>query len=352
MNAQQQFFVSIVINAAIAGTMLVAAGINLMATWRNGRALEGWLHTAVWGLLALYALFTAALSLINYLGVRNLLVDKLIFGRNVEAALLLLVIFVLIVVPRLRPGLFPKSLNLFRAMAVSGAEVRAELEQIKLREAALVQSNASLEKFAFAVSHDLRDPVGRIRSLVSILREELDLTGDALDIMKRIERAISEAEAQVSGLLEFYRVNRDIVIQTCRLGDILNSVLTMFKPFYVEVGILPTVRADPRLMGIVLQNLLSNALKFTGDRPVKIEISATIQDKMHVICVKDNGIGIDNAYLDEIFVIFKRLHGASEFPGEGLGLSLVQRIIEAHGGRVWVKSQEGEGSEFYFSIPV
>jgi len=350
MNAQQQFFISIVINAAIAITMLMAAGINLWATWRNGRSLEGWLHTVVWGLLALYALFTSALSLINYLGVRNILVDKLILGRNVESLLLLLLICVLLVVPRLRPGLFPKSLNLFRAMAASGAEVRTELERVRGQTHALRRSNDSLEKFAFAVSHDLRDPINRIRGLLSILLEDFPVEEEAKEIMERIIRAGDEAEAQVESLLEFYRVNRDLKIEDCRLNEILLTVLAVFPPFEIEVGELPMVRADRRLMGIVLQNLLSNAIKFSDGQPVRI--SGETQGNEHVIRVADKGIGIAPEFLEEIFLIFRRLHGASEYPGAGLGLSLVQRIIEAHGGRVWAESKPGAGSEFFFTLPV
>jgi len=350
MNAQQQFFISMVINAAIAITMLVAAGINLLATWRKGRTLEGWLHTAVWGLLALYALFTSALSLINYLGVRNLLVDKLILGRNMEALLLLLLICVLLVLPRLRPELFPKSLYLFRAMAVSGVEVRAELERVRSQTHALLRSNDSLEKFAFAVSHDLRDPINRIRGLLSILLEDFPVEGEAREIMDRIIRAGDEAEAQVEALLQFYRVNRDLKIEDCQLNEILLTVLAVFPPFEIEVGELPVVRADRRLMGIVIQNLLSNAVKFSDGQPVRI--SGETKGNEHVIRVADKGIGIAPEFLEEIFLIFRRLHGASEYPGAGLGLSLVQRIIEAHGGRVWAESKPGAGSEFFFTLPV
>lgn len=339
-------------NAAIAAAMLVATAINGWATWRNGRSLEGWLHTAAWGLLALYALFTAALSYINYMGLRELLVDELIFGRNVEALALLFIICVLIVVPRLRPGLFPKSLNLFRAMAASGSQVRAELERVRGQAAALERSNASLEKFAFAVSHDLRDPINRIRGLISILLEDFPVEGEAREIMERIIRAGDEAEAQVSALLEFYRVNRDLEIEECRLSEVLLAVLAIFPPFEVEVGALPVVRADRRLMGLVLQNLLSNALKFVEPgRAARVTISGETRGGEHVIRVSDNGIGIEPEFLEEVFVIFKRLHGASEYPGTGLGLSLVQRIIEAHGGRVWAESEPGVGSVFCFTLP-
>lgn len=353
LDAGQQFLISIYINSAIVVAMGVATGLNLRSALRT-RNVEAWLHTAFWALWAGYALMVVIISALNFVSfeLRNRVIAEFMFTRNVESLLLLIFIVTLVSLPLINRSRWAKSLALFRAISASVEQIKAELEQALQREARLVQSNKSLENFAFAVSHDLRDPVSRIRSLVSILREDLALTGEALDIMQRIERAIGEAEAQVSGLLEFYRVNRDIAIQPVRLGEVLNSVLTMFKPFHIEIGPLPTVQADPRLMGIVFQNLLSNAIKFTNGKPIKVEISASIKNREHVIRVADNGIGIDNAYLDQIFVIFKRLHGASEFPGDGLGLSLVQRIVEAHGGRVWAESVEGEGSEFYFTLPL
>jgi light-regulated signal transduction histidine kinase (bacteriophytochrome) len=119
----------------------------------------------------------------------------------------------------------------------------------------------------------------------------------------------------------------------------------------VSVGPLPTVLAQPQLLGQVFQNLIANALKFYKGPPPQVEVGCRSEAGAQVFWVRDQGIGISSEYFDMIFKLFRRLHTRDEYPGSGLGLSLCKKIVEKHGGRIWVESQLGKGSTFYFSLP-
>ena len=115
---------------------------------------------------------------------------------------------------------------------------------------------------------------------------------------------------------------------------------------------LPTVLADPTQLGQVLLNLVGNAIKFRGDEPPVIRVGATRADDEWSFSVRDNGIGIDPQHAGRVFVIFQRLHGRKDYPGSGIGLAICKKIVERHGGRIWLESQPGQGATFYFTIPV
>src|SRR5437867_10125931 len=119
----------------------------------------------------------------------------------------------------------------------------------------------------------------------------------------------------------------------------------------VDVETLPIVQADPTQMRQIFQNLIGNALKFRGAEPPRIQVSARREGKHWVLSVSDNGIGIDREYVERIFVIFQRLHGRDRYPGTGIGLAICRKIVERHGGRIWVESEPGRGSRFFFTMP-
>ena len=168
---------------------------------------------------------------------------------------------------------------------------------------------------------------------------------------KRMSRMIRD-------LLAYSRAGRaDLVLDSVDLGLVLQDVVEDLREILDEIGgevswgALPTIRASPTLIAQVFANLVGNALKFRGDAPPRVQVSAIQAGGEWIFCVEDNGIGIAEEHQERIFQAFQRLHGPDEIPGSGIGLNICQRIIVRHGGRIWVKSRPGRGSLFRFTIP-
>ena len=257
----------------------------------------------------------------------------------------------------------PVEIGLNPVERAAGTHVIASVIDITERkrvEDELRRSNEELERFAYVASHDLQEPLRMVGSYVQLLarryRGQLDSDADefigyALDGALRMQRLIEE-------LLAFSRVGtRGAPLVPTDCAVVVESALRSLKLAIEEagatvvVGPLPTVLADPGQLEQVFQNLLSNALKFRGEEPPTIEVSAERRDPVWELRVRDNGIGIDPEYFDRIFVIFQRLHGRDEYPGTGMGLAIVKKIVERHGGRIGVESTPGEGSTFSFTLP-
>jgi light-regulated signal transduction histidine kinase (bacteriophytochrome) len=173
----------------------------------------------------------------------------------------------------------------------------------------------------------------------------------AVDGARRMQRLIED-------LLVYSRVGskgKDLV--PTDTGEVLRGVLGLLRPSIEETGAqitageLPTVRADASQLGQVFQNLIGNAIKFRGDRPPKIHVDARREAGLWVFSVADNGIGIDPEFAQKVFVIFQRLHTKEKYPGTGIGLAICKKIVERHGGRIWVESKDRQGSTFCFTIP-
>jgi signal transduction histidine kinase len=243
-----------------------------------------------------------------------------------------------------------------------GRRQRAELERrVKERTAQLEATNKELESFTYSVSHDLRAPLRAIDGFARILEDD---HGDQLDHEARrllgVVRDSSRKMGQlIDDLLAFSRLGRKplqaALIDMKRLAEkALEEARGAAErpPVQATVGALPPAQGDASLVQQVWANLISNAMKFSSgrDEPV-IEISGRSDGDYNVYCVKDNGAGFDMRYYDKLFGVFQRLHDPAEFPGTGVGLAIVQRVVAKHGGRAWAESKPGEGAVFYFTLP-
>jgi signal transduction histidine kinase len=234
-------------------------------------------------------------------------------------------------------------------------------EQLEETVEDLERSNIELEQFAYVASHDLQEPLRMVSSYMQLLekryRGRLDDDADefiafAVDGAKRLQTLIKD-------LLAFSRVkSRGRSFDSTDSQWIIERVLTNLGELIKENNAtvthdrLPTVMADDVQLEQVFQNLLGNAIKFHSEVPPEIHIGAERMDGEWKFSVRDNGIGIEPEYREKIFVIFKRLHGGEEYPGTGIGLAISKRIIERHGGRIWVETTPGGGSTFFFTLPV
>ncbi len=232
--------------------------------------------------------------------------------------------------------------------------------ELKAKAEELARSNGELEQFAYIASHDLQEPLRAIAGACQFLarryKDRLDdeareFIGFAVDGAKRMQELISD-------LLDYSRVTskaRELVATSAEatVSSVTANLSLQIdeKAARVTHGPLPEVNADPSQLLQLLQNLVTNALKFNDKAAPRVHVSSVLEGGLWHFTVQDNGIGIDPKYFDRLFVIFKRLHGRGEYPGTGLGLALCKKIVERHGGRIWVDSTPGEGSTFHFTLP-
>jgi PAS domain S-box-containing protein len=234
-------------------------------------------------------------------------------------------------------------------------------KQMKTTMNELKRSNKELERFAYVSSHDLQEPL-RMVTLYSQLLEKRykdSLDADADDFIEYIVDNAKRMKYLIDDLLEYSRVSNQVKeFENIDLEKVLENILSNLSILLVEnnadvtYNSLPTIFADKNQMIQVFQNLITNAIKFRGKKPPKIDISAQKGNKEWIFSVKDNGIGINPKHRKQIFEVFKRLHTREEYPGTGIGLSIAQKIIQKHGGRIWVESELGKGSTFFFTIPI
>lgn len=233
-------------------------------------------------------------------------------------------------------------------------------EDLRQRAAQLEAANKELEAFSYSVSHDLRAPLRSIDGFSHVLLEDYSeqLPDEGKGYLERVRAAAQRMAVLIDDLLNLSRVTRTALqpkfINLSQMVEEIARSLRESQPNrQVTFSITPDlmVEGDPRLLHIVLENLLSNAWKFTSRQaePV-IEFGQKTHAKERTFYVRDNGVGFDMAYADKLFGVFQRLHSISEFPGTGVGLATVQRIIAIHGGRIWAESAEGQGAAFYFTL--
>jgi light-regulated signal transduction histidine kinase (bacteriophytochrome) len=221
--------------------------------------------------------------------------------------------------------------------------------------------NREMEAFNYSVSHDLRAPLRGIARFSQALQEDYaaQLDDAGRDYLQRVRQAAQRMGHLIDDLLRLSRISRQqISFKPVDLSAMAENVVfelqqrdSRHRP---EIAISPglSARGDKDLLRIVLENLLGNAWKFTTQTPAaRIEVGQERLDKEQVFFVRDNGAGFDMAHADKLFTPFQRLHTTSEFPGTGIGISLVQRIIHRHGGRVWATGALQQGATFYFTLP-
>ncbi len=225
----------------------------------------------------------------------------------------------------------------------------------------LARSNSELEQFAWVASHDLQEPLRMVASYTQLLskRYKGKLDADADEFIAFAVDGATRMRRLINALLELSRVGtrgKDFEATDCEA--IYDRTLVNLQGLVEESGALvthdrlPTVMGDVTQLGQLFQNLIANAIKFRGDEQLTVHVGAEQRNGHWEFCVRDNGIGIDPEYAERIFVVFQRLHGKGDRPGTGIGLSICKKIVELHGGRIWVKSLPDEGATFYFTLPV
>ena len=237
----------------------------------------------------------------------------------------------------------------------------AELER-RLREhmAELETSNRELDAFTRSASHDLRSPLNVVLGFSQLLVSELGpkMPTDQRGWLVQIERAALQMSELIDALMRLSQVGKQAMnLQPVDVGALVREVLNergaeqAQRGVVVHVGELPEVRADPALLRQVFVNLLSNAFKYTRRvQQPEIDVRVETRDDGRVFSVRDNGPGFDMARASRLFDAFQRFHGSDEFEGNGVGLSIVQRVVQRHGGRIWAEAEPGRGAVFYFTL--
>ena len=237
---------------------------------------------------------------------------------------------------------------------------RAE-EKLKVTLADLERSNKELEQFAYVASHDLQEPLRMVSSYTQLLarRYQGQLDAEANEFIAYAVDGANRMQGLINDLLAYSRVGtRGKGFEPTDCTAVLDQALANLKAAMEKSGAvvthdpLPTVMADNLQLVQLFQNLIGNAIKFHVEKPPRIHVSAEQKGNEWVFSVRDNGIGIDPQYAERIFIIFQRLHTREEYPGTGIGLAICKKIVERRGGRIWVESQLGKGSTFYFTIPI
>ena len=234
-------------------------------------------------------------------------------------------------------------------------------EKVKIRTEELAKSNSELANFAYVTSHDLREPLRMITSFLQLLerRYKDQLDQDANDFINYAVDGSKRLNDMITDLLEYSKLTRiEPTFTKVNLNKVLDDTLINLVIPIEENNViitydrLPTVNGDENSLLMILQNLIGNAIKYHGQKQPKIHISAVKEKTQNVISIKDNGIGIKPEHLKRIFKVFQRLHRHDEYPGTGIGLAIAQKIVQQHGGNIWVESEYGKGTTFHFSIPI
>ena len=232
------------------------------------------------------------------------------------------------------------------------AELKKTMKDLK-------NSNIELEQFAYVASHDLQEPLRMVASFTQLLQDRYKdkLDEDANDFINYAVDGATRMQNLINDLLIFSRVgSRGKPFKIVDMNVVIENVLNNFRQLIKETHSmviydpLPVIEADESQMIQLFQNLISNGIKFRGEKDPIIHVTAETKANKWIFTVKDNGIGIDNKFFDRIFIIFQRLHKKSEYGGTGIGLAVCKKIVQRHGGKIWVDSEFGKGSSFHVTI--
>lgn len=240
------------------------------------------------------------------------------------------------------------------------SDLEQRIDELRAANLELQRSNEDLERFAYAASHDLSEPLRAVSGMVQLLarRYEGRLGADADLYISRAVAASGRMQVLIDDLLVYSRLGHgEVAADRVDCQALVTRVLAdLRQPIEdarasVTVARLPAVQGDATQIRQVFQNLISNALKFHGEAAPDIHVSAEPAGDEWRFAVTDNGIGIEPRHAERVFEVFKRLHGASSYPGTGMGLAICKRIVERHGGRLWVEPAQAGGSKFQFTLP-
>ena len=233
--------------------------------------------------------------------------------------------------------------------------------RVSHRTAELEEVNRELEAFSYSVAHDLRAPLRAVLGFTAILQESHagQLPEDVRGLLDHVTRNAHRMAELIDGLLRLSRLGRQqLKVESVAMTRLVRDVVDELSkdpgddPVTIVVNPLPDVMADQILLRQVITNLVSNAIKFTrGRQPARVTIGCEQQEGADVFFVRDNGAGFDMRHAERLFGVFQRLHPSGNFPGTGIGLSIVQRIVHRHGGRVWAQAEVDRGATFYFTFP-
>ena len=255
---------------------------------------------------------------------------------------------------------YKTKIKLIAELRDSYAELERTKEDLERKSQELARSNDDLKEFAYAASHDLQEPLRIIRGYVQLLakRYKGKLDADADDFIKYAVEGVGRMQRLIKDLLEYSRLGiTGETLKPSECTELVERALANLQVAIQESGAevtydpLPAIAVDPSQLSRVFQNLIGNAIKFHGGVAPRVHISSERRGEEWVFSVRDNGIGMDPDQSERIFMIFQRLHTREEYDGTGIGLAICKKIVERHGGRIWVESEEGKGSTFYFTIP-
>jgi PAS domain S-box-containing protein len=264
---------------------------------------------------------------------------------------------------------FPVDISLSPIKTSGGTYVKAAIRDVSERQRAqerlrhyaeeLQRSNLELQQFAYVASHDLQEPLRAVSTFCEMLQRRYQgkFDAEADQWLSFVVTGARRMQTLVQDLLAYSRLeSRRQAMAPVACGEIVQKVVTNLRSAVDEAGAqvtwdeLPTVEGDASQLAQLFQNLIGNAIKFHSQAPPAVHISAALEDGMWRFAVRDNGIGIDPKYQERIFEIFKRLHTSDRYPGTGIGLAICRKVVQRHGGRIWVESQPGQGGTFYFTI--